>query len=1386
MIYLDRPLMQQPEGTSRFKLNVVQDSIEGAADKDVGEISNRLIHQTSEPYIGSIAIGPGSTVVFGGTGKIYLHENDKFTILKDLPCLNFSEEFPITGSYRTVRGCERIIYWADYNNPDRYFNLDKLDEFQTCNDFSIAPKLGYPSVETEVSESGGSLEYGNYWFVFEYLDLTQNVLLRTVPSDPVIIGNALNLDTFQEEAGGRPKTTRSVIIKLTDVDLRAKYVRVGVISKTSGDGVTLTAHYAGQPIPVLSRTMTYRYVGFNPSNGDILTDFQSLIADHVVFTTSRDITQVSNRLVRLNLKDGVNDYVKFQQAASAIGTSYIVEDVPFGEDVLTEQGDEVKAYGIGFILDDGTRTPPFHIPGPQATGEDRRIISSRYGPGDVDSKSVKRIRMTLDVSTKNAPGRDRDVFINYSFSVSIKKVSFRLTSAGKTKEIESRQKAANIDVEIEGRKSAISIEINVEDLEGARFSRIVQLSDRLERTSFLMETSTTNTFAPEELEKWVVENTAIKDTVAQGGYSSSGRFGIYETEETYVNPSNYCGDGSFWGLDYYGNSLVGEKVRYHRVPCRTIEPLIEGESVRRIGVRFTNIQYPAENVVGHYFVSSTYEETNRTIDSAGYLVPYNFVDDTGADSKDDTGRYLHYLPNTHDNARPTNNTYQNFITLQYLIDHKLPRGRFMKTNGYLNTSYSDNRPLYKKFFKGTQSNLQLFGKHHFVTGFTSAKEFNLIKESQSLLSKTTTESLPNRSLSNDFNIVTLFDNPTIFNSDRANLNYTYMKTGLIPFPAVSQIRYRLLGEERLVALSSLDNFDVFDGDSYLSRVDLTNISKLFGENTLKLLPLILTVGIGAIFLDKEQIHVEYELIEGLVFESPYNYNRRFEGTDPCSVYYNTQRPIDDVIMRRVADRVETDGNRDWRIKDSICMEWYGNNPDYNRADPLKVFYPLGQVFDYCSKCLNKHPNDYVYSEVATTEDGVDNFLVYKPNNRGTLPGDGGEIVKADVVGNNLLVRCYSKTFMLFPSAQELQVTDATVYLGSGSFLAAPPQAITSTSSGFAGQQSKLSSTMTPFGLVWADQIAGAIYHFDGDGVSEISAMGMFHFFEQNMKVRDEEISGSVKMAYDPLWKRVVITSPKFQYIGSGVLEKLNGRYYVGGNEVFLHQLDQFENLSFTISYKMDRKYWASFHSYMPKFMYHNLTTMYTASSDGMYGHNNPTQTARFYGFSFPVGVEINFADIQTFQNAGFHYYAKFERYDLINKVWVDVPGVNFDKAWAYNDSQSSGMVDLFQPGSSVNNIGWSTREKSIVRKDMNCRIASLRSISTQLPVITKAWSQRQTFYSGIHGYIDKVPVNVNYDMPQHEQVLFRDKVLSLRLFISNPDVRMTYHAGTFANMPSNR
>ncbi len=1265
---------EQIAGTYRFALNVVQDNHEGAQGILSSEPGNDIVLSLDGNYAGKIPLDASSAVIFAEGGYIYLFEKDTLTTLKHIPDLGFSRNHPVTGEFRIIRGCERVIYFCDGVNPDRYLNLDRLDQFTTSNDLRLNPLVSSPSIQTTLQTSGGRLEYGSYSFVIELLDASLNVMYRSLTTPKVFVGSALNIETSTADVGGKPLSTNSIRLQVSSITEAATFVRVGVLKYTSSDGLTATAHYVGQLFPQQGG-VDFVYTGFNASAGDILIDPSAILSAMVVYESSKTMRQVHGKLLRMNLRQSAKDYSTFQKAASKIKTKYVIEEVEYNSslDHITEQGDEVKAYGIVYVYNTGKVTDVFHIPGRASIPTDLTSITT-----DLLSDTVKQ--------------------------------------------------------------------------------------------------------------RWMLYNTAIKESATEG------LPGYFAADTVYTNPANYCGT-DYWGVDADGNTLLGKPVRYHRMPCRTLEPLISGTKVRKIGVRFTEITFPHEDIVGYYIVSSTYELGNRTISAAGYSIPFNYENDS-LGSKEE-GRYIHYLPNSYDNDRQTNTVLQNFVSLDYLSKGVLASGAYMKTNGYLSTSYADNRPEFKNFFED-KVDLQLFGKHHTSTSFTAAEEFIGIEESLSLPYASLTLEYPNRSMSSNFNIIELQSLPSVYNSNRSNLNYSYVKTGIRPFQNVFGIRYRVASD-----FSTQSSITVMSGDVFISRVDITNISDIFtnsessfGSTLLKF------IGFGGVLLssllEQDQVNVEYEYIKGLYFESGLNFNRRLQGLE-CNTYYETSGKIDDFIISRLAIFTEVNGERKWTVRDSMCLEWWGYNDDYSLSDNY-VFYPLPITFNYCSSCPEKYPDRIIYSNPGSSEDTEDAWKIFLPLNYVDIPADRGEIIRADYVENVLIVRTTNGAYILQPSPQEIAASGATIYVGTGSFLSLPPIPLNSSESGYGGQQSVLASYVTPFGLVWVDQQHGKVLLFDGK-VSEISRNGLFQFFLENAssvfkeQYPDDYLEDrfGFVVGYDPKFERVLVTkydvklTPSFAAdYDSGKATYVDGYYYLAGSRLDYSNPVYFEQHSLAASYSFRTNSWTSFHSYRPDDYLSLGATMYSILDKGIYKHHRKDKFAYFYGIEFPVTVGLVHFDPSTQIHQAVHYYAVHQKYDSKTRTWVDDFTKTFTSAIAFTQTQSSGDVALILTSDPSQLIAWDTEIKTVVQVDKNYRIGGLRDIGSARPLWTKEWNNRKSYYSLGQGYIDAVPINVDYNKPQHEQLYFRDKYLEVRLSFKSSAHRMLFHLATMRNLPSIR
>ena len=200
----DTEPINQPDGTTRFALNAIHDAESGAQGSINNEHSNQLCVDLDGKIIGTINADRVNLIVFTSNNSIWIVDTDKCEASLVINRQDFTFGDIITGTYRVIKGCERVIYWRDGLNPDRQLNIDKLDDYQDLNDFSISPEFYPANVELTVRDSGGRLEYGTYFFILQYTDSQGNVAAKSIPYGPVYITDGLNIENFLPYVGGLP------------------------------------------------------------------------------------------------------------------------------------------------------------------------------------------------------------------------------------------------------------------------------------------------------------------------------------------------------------------------------------------------------------------------------------------------------------------------------------------------------------------------------------------------------------------------------------------------------------------------------------------------------------------------------------------------------------------------------------------------------------------------------------------------------------------------------------------------------------------------------------------------------------------------------------------------------------------------------------------------------------------------------------------------------------------------------------------------------------------------------------------------------------------------------------------------------------------------------
>lgn len=361
--------IKQPEGTTRYGLNVVTDlEHQGSDSNELGNIE--CVNLPSEVN-GIITISRNLFVVFCLDNSIQLVDTSTCTVTQLIQHndFNFDTNYLITGTARVVRGCENIIYWHDHLNSDRFYNIDRPEKFLTGGTFDITktefnPNVVHPTITTTILDNGGKLEYGTYNFALEFLTSNEDSIFVS-PIDinytPILYKGqegALNISTNLPEVGGKPLSNKSIKLTISNIPEDAVLARV-VVFRNITNGLATDAHVVGDLLTVSGTTLEYVYRGFNVDNGDYLTDKNAYLVPKAIYQSSLNGIQVNNRLVRYNLKESITDYSTYQSYASKICSKYVVSEVSKSDKNVhllnqTLLGGEIILPAIVYVHNDGT------------------------------------------------------------------------------------------------------------------------------------------------------------------------------------------------------------------------------------------------------------------------------------------------------------------------------------------------------------------------------------------------------------------------------------------------------------------------------------------------------------------------------------------------------------------------------------------------------------------------------------------------------------------------------------------------------------------------------------------------------------------------------------------------------------------------------------------------------------------------------------------------------------------------------------------------------------------------------------------------------------------------------------------------------------------------
>jgi hypothetical protein len=1189
------PINQVPN-SYRFALNMCAESREGDYSALVNEEGNTECFQIedNEKIIGTILISNGDTVIFiADEDQTYskisiVDKNCNLTNRITSSCLNFNKAYPIHGTFKIHNGCNRIIYFTDNYNPIRSINLDGLGQYTPqigtseedwindanlndswlcelfkLNGDSIVPNINFLSID----DYGGVLPVGSYQFAIRYVTEDLNPTNWFYITNPVNLGETPKGDSgfhLLNSNGGVVGTDpdapsgRTINLEITNLDTRYKYYQLASIEHREGTGqVTDVFELPRQLIESTSDIFV-----FKGTEETIEVTLESVSVPSLTFNKVGSIAQTDNRLILANTEDVLKDYTELQKIASKIKTSWGVNYMKkmhignydldsfqtdsstgkFSFDYLTYARDEVYALGIVFVFNDGSESPVFHIPGrPANTG----VINN-----NVYSNAAISIIGNANTHTRN-------------------QVPFG--------EPWDRQLLTVIDSSLVPNGTTEVRESNVKHIPLVEFTN--PSDPRIGNT----------------IERWKVFNTATHGpagTINRYSGASSGCLGFYEADEIYKDILDCNGD-SIWGVDFNGDSLVGEKIRHHRMPDSILYPIDDDLEIDNyvalaemfpIKLNISNVDIPVNllnDIQGFYIVKGVRSDSNATVLDAGLFVGTQYLPaytntETG-ESFPATSQVYSYITNI---AGPYLNSELNigvFIS---------PRAQFRK----------DIKPsTYFKFDERLTANLITDLSQKEIRDVTEEDcQFRIITDYDYVNHDSIQGALgtfPYALQNLNSNIDTLFiriEDPynTLYITPADEFvqhYYVTLKQWIKPYGELGDIEYERTNNIKIEPVNSSTIFRIGGGDTYL------------GEMSFR------TIGTGG-----ERVNSNF------YFESIVNPELRKSGEEDSENHWRNYGGT-------ATDFVNTGG-----------LEFFVENRDMSLRNDVRLYFPLPIDYDFCSECQNRFPTRIWYSKRSYQESIYDNYRVFLANDYRDLLSNGGEITNLFVYKDQLYAQTPETSWFVATRPQELQTNEGTISVGTGDLLSIPPRKLETVDRGYAGNQHKFSAVISEFGTTWVDADAGKVFNFNGQ-LNELSALGMRNWFAENLKFSggvNDQISGfniestvhkngiGFISTFDPRHNRYILRKKYYkiidlEWLGSLIItdeyeadiengyNSTTGEFYtwpIGFSLTIVNIHEDptlVEDLSWTISFSYPHNAWMSYHSYRPNWMWHDRNNYYT-------------------------------------------------------------------------------------------------------------------------------------------------------------------------------------------------
>lgn len=1164
-LHTDNVPLKQPEHTTTFALNAIRESERGDGASIGNEPGNTECYSLREGYVpvGNITMANNEIAIFstnGSISEIGVASGCKYQSLVRSSCLQFNTNYPIKGEFRVINGCERVVYFQDGFNADKSINLDDLENYLlpgytlassntskwNCNIMRLVPNYTIPKINlVAVHDVGGITDVGMYSFAFSYVDSSFNETDYTVPTQNLPITNEpfsngyVNIDgAYSAEhsnrdaaLGGVAPTTKAIEFQITNIDTTFKFLQPVVIVSRTGDAVT-TEQFKLSRIPISTNTINWVFKGISSTDEAIV--LSDITVNKAKYESSKAMAQVENRLLRGNLKERVLDWSEFQKEANKIQSKYVVKAViDKRDDVnrhphsksphyyfsnLSYMRDEVYAFAIVWLLNNGSESPPLPIPGRKEI-DDESLVSS--GNSNLHNRNNVTVGNAWDKQLLTVVD---DIFIPLFDEINISNVKHLDLGLGDTVE---RWKIYNT-----------AIETGTWTFEGFwRKEGILAFYECEERYPDIRDCNGVPIYP---------------HTVDLSGNITMDKIRHHKMPDTTLEPHFSSFDNNPTELGTGAEYIYPLGVEFYNIqPPEGMEDEVQGYRIVRADRTIENKTVFDKGVLEASYIEAYFgiplgPSINNTLqDQTYYPMPFNFTPDlVGGIANTDTDFTIQtfWSPKTY---LKENAVTGNYIKIERILEGEA--GFFENTSGGLEVNgfnlSSNKKTIARTFLNKVLPTYEREDTHRAIS--QSVYKGFLQEEDSSVSAGDAYETFIQRAAYLDLSdpLIPTFNTDIVSGGiDLYRWYYISVKRNIDPYCNLDTLSYIITNTN--CEDTSTDTTLVFGGDCFISSM---YYKKVFYQAR--------KTGIGGAVNNTNLSATSI----GFFVESEVNTSLRHEGEDLAEKVITASGNTSAIINKRAyfpksynGSIIYDNGNVREQLWDYLLLhytipEWKAYNDDYSKITRERVFSPLPSTFDFCTDCDGEYRNRITYSETSFQDITSDNFKSELANNFIDMPANNGQITNIFSKDHNIFVTTEDMPYKLITSPQQLQVTDANITFGTGAFLPVPPVEMSSSEYGQAGNQGRFNIRVTEHGVFTVDQERGKVYEFR-QGFNPISDIGMRSWFKQNLPNRwskqykdltgvvypyldnpYHEFGEGITSVYDPRYERLILHKKDYRW-----------------------------------------------------------------------------------------------------------------------------------------------------------------------------------------------------------------------------------------------------------------